>query len=81
LDIVLPNLGGIDVIQRLKQTPQTRHIPIIAVTALARSEERKEFLQMGCSDCIYKPYSLNDLEARLQQRFTQHHLTQMWSAS
>ena len=62
LDIVLPDLSGFDVVHQLKQNAATAHIPIVAVTALARADDRKTLLQAGCSDCISKPYLLEDLE-------------------
>jgi two-component system, cell cycle response regulator DivK len=76
MDIVLPDLSGLDIICRLKQTVETAHIPIIAVTALARAEDRDRILKTGCEDYIYKPYNLDELEAMLQQ-----HLSRMLSAS
>jgi two-component system cell cycle response regulator DivK len=76
MDIVLPGLSGIDIIRQIKQTPETAHIPIIAVTALARAEERDRILQAGCQDCLHKPYNLDKLEVMLQQ-----HLNRMLSAS
>ncbi|NJN57487.1 MAG: response regulator [Leptolyngbyaceae cyanobacterium SL_5_9] len=76
MDIILPDMSGMDVIRRLKQTVETAHIPVIAVTALARAEERDRILQTGCEGYIYKPYNLDELEAMLRQ-----HLSRMVSVS
>ena len=62
LDIVLPDLSGFEVVSQLKQNAATAHIPIIAVTALARADDRRKLLQAGCHDCVSKPYLLEDLE-------------------
>lgn len=62
LDILLPDLSGFDVLYCLKHHPATAHIPVIAVTALARADDRQKVLQAGCSACISKPYLLEDLE-------------------
>ncbi|PSB32190.1 response regulator [Stenomitos frigidus ULC18] len=62
LDIVLPDLSGFDVVQQLKQNAATANIPIIAVTALARADDRQKLLQAGCHECVSKPYLLEDLE-------------------
>ena len=62
LDVMLPDFNGIEVVQRLKQNPQTNHIVVIAVTALARSEDRESLLLGGCDDYISKPYMLGELE-------------------
>ena len=62
LDILLPDLSGFEVVNQLKQNAATASIPIIAVTALARTDDRQKLLQAGCNDCISKPYLLEDLE-------------------
>ena len=62
LDIVLPKFSGIDLLHQLKQNEQTKHIPTIAVTALARNEDRQELLAAGFDDYISKPFCLDDLE-------------------
>ncbi|MBC7969380.1 MAG: response regulator [Verrucomicrobia bacterium] len=62
LDIVLPDLSGFDVVRQLRQNAATASIPVIAVTALARADDRRKLLQAGCNDCVSKPYLLEDLE-------------------
>ena len=69
LDAMLPDISGIEVVQQLKQSPQTMNIPVVAVTALARQEDRDRLLLAGCNDYISKPYMLDDLEAIIH-----HHL-------
>lgn len=63
LDVMLPDLNGLEVVHRLRQNPQTKLIPVVAVTALARSEDRDRLLLAGCNDYISKPYMLDELEA------------------
>jgi two-component system cell cycle response regulator DivK len=67
LDIVLRGMSGIEVIRELKQNAQLCSIPVIAVTVLARPEERSQILAVGCNDYINKPYRLDDLEMMLQR--------------
>lgn len=67
LDIMLPDLDGIEVVRRLKQDSRTNSIIIIAVTALAREEDRERILGAGCADYISKPYMVDDLEVLLRQ--------------
>lgn len=62
LDIMLPDLNGLEVISRLKQDDKTMAIPIIAVTAMAREQDRNSFLMSGCIECVTKPYILDELE-------------------
>jgi two-component system, cell cycle response regulator DivK len=74
LDIVLPDIAGTEVMLKLKATPLTRKIPIVAVTALAKPDDRDRFLEGGFDDYISKPYLFDDIAAvigryiRLQTR-------------
>lgn len=67
LDIMLPDLDGIEFVSRLRQNPRTKMIPVIAVTAMARTEDRDRILSAGCNDYISKPYIVDDLEALLRR--------------
>lgn len=67
LDILLPDLNGVEVIRRLKQQPETSRIPIVAVTALAKTEDREKILAAGCQAYLCKPYMLEDLETAIRQ--------------
>ena len=71
LDVMLPDLNGNEVVRRLKQNLTTENIPIIAVTALAREEDRDRLLAAGCSDYISKPYMIDDLEAIVRRALVQ----------
>lgn len=74
LDVMLPDFSGIEVVHHLRQNPQTKKIPVIAVTALARVEDRDRLLLAGCNDYISKPYMLDDMEAVIR-----HYLCQIRS--
>lgn len=67
LDILMPDVDGIQVLQSLKQDRLTQRIPVIAVTALARAEDRLMLLKSGFTDYISKPYMLDDLEALIHR--------------
>lgn len=67
LDIMLPDISGVEVVHRLKQEAQTEKIPIVAVTAMARSEDRESFLAAGCVDCVTKPYDIDALEVLIRK--------------
>lgn len=70
LDMMLPDLDGITVLSRLKQNPLTAQTPIIAVTAMARGEDRERILAAGCDEYVTKPYVIDDLEALLSRYLT-----------
>ena len=67
LDMVLPEVSGIELISRFKQDKLTSRIPIIAVTGLVLAREREQIESAGCDDYISKPYLLNDLEAVIRR--------------
>src|SRR5919199_4152125 len=54
LDLMMPVLDGFQVAQRLKSDPATATIPIVAVSALARPDDRKEALAAGCDEFVRK---------------------------
>ncbi|MDV2992431.1 MAG: Sensor histidine kinase RcsC [Chroococcidiopsis sp. SAG 2025] len=62
LDMMLPDISGIEVVKSLQQNPQTKGIPIVAITAMARAENQQQFLAEGCLKCITKPYSIDELQ-------------------
>lgn len=66
LDILLPDLHGIEVIRALKSNPFTATIPVVALTALARPQDQRDILAAGSDRCLTKPYLLEDLEATVQ---------------
>ncbi|MDZ8223843.1 MULTISPECIES: response regulator [unclassified Nostoc] len=74
LDILLPGLSGMDVVRHLKLEPLTCAIPVVAVTALASTEDRERILKAGFNDYISKPYMIEELEAiirhELARKFT-----------
>lgn len=67
LDIMLPDLDGIEAIRQLKQKPETEKIPIVAITAMARTEDRDRILKAGCDDYVKKPYIIDELEVTIRR--------------
>jgi len=55
LDIQLPVMDGYEVARRLKQTGETKSIPIVAVTSYAMAGDRETILATGCEGYIEKP--------------------------
>ncbi|MDY6899306.1 MAG: response regulator [Cyanobacteriota bacterium] len=62
LDIVLPEVSGIEILKFLKEEPLTRDVPTIAVTALATEENRENIIRAGFNNYIVKPYLVEELE-------------------
>jgi two-component system, cell cycle response regulator DivK len=63
LDLMMPGLDGFQVTRQLKSDPSTAEIPIVAVSALARPDDREAALAAGCDDFLRKPFDLDELEA------------------
>ena len=63
LDLMMPGLDGFQVTRHLKGDPATASIPIVAVSAMARPDDRETALAAGCDDFVRKPFELDDLEA------------------
>jgi signal transduction histidine kinase/ActR/RegA family two-component response regulator len=61
LDLMLPNVSGWEVARRLREHPQTRAVPIIAVSALARTQEREAAIHAGCDAYLTKPFTPDEL--------------------
>ena len=66
LDVMLPELTGIEVAQRLRVDPATADIPIIMLTAKAAEADEVVGLTAGADDYITKPFSLGVLLARIE---------------
>lgn len=66
LDWMLPSVSGIEVCRRLKTRPETRHVPIIMLSARAEEVDRVRGLETGADDYVVKPYSVVELMARVR---------------
>ena len=61
MDLSLPGTDGLEVTRRFKADPALASIPVVAVTAWARTEDRERALAAGCVDFLAKPVSSKDL--------------------
>lgn len=66
LDLMLPGLSGHEICRLVRQTPITRHIPIIMLTAVGTEEDRIAGLEMGADDYVVKPFSPREVVSRVQ---------------
>lgn len=65
LDVMMPDITGIEVCKNLVNHPKTKNIPIILVTAKSGAEDTKEGLEAGAFDYIKKPFNRIELLARV----------------
>jgi DNA-binding response OmpR family regulator len=66
LDIMMPDITGLEVCKKLMNNDETFHIPIILVTAKTEAEDIKEGLEAGAFDYIKKPFNRVELLARVK---------------
>jgi class 3 adenylate cyclase len=65
LDIVMPELNGVQVLARLKENPDWQHIPTIMITSLQEMDAAKLCIELGAEDYLTKPFQSALLEARI----------------
>ena len=65
-DVMMPGLGGFELLRALRDDPATRDIPVILLSARAGEESRVEGLQAGADDYVIKPFSARELVARVE---------------
>src|SRR5438128_23994 len=58
MDLMMPVLDGFEATRRIKSSPTTSHIPVVAVTALSRPADHHRAVQEGADDYISKPFDL-----------------------
>ena len=66
LDVMMPELDGVEVCNRLRASFTTRNIPVIMVTARAGRADKLEGLSKGANDYITKPFDLNEVVQRVR---------------
>jgi len=69
LDLMLPQLDGLEICRSLRSRPQTAGLPIIMITAKAEESDRIVGLEMGADDYITKPFSPREVLARIKAIF------------
>jgi two-component system cell cycle response regulator DivK len=66
MDLSLPVLDGWEATRRIKSAPETRHIPVIALTAHAMAGDREKAMAAGCNDFDTKPVEMSRLLDKIQ---------------
>ena len=66
LDVMMPDMDGLEVCRRLKGADVTRFIPVIIVTSLYQKEDRIAAIKAGADDFITKPVDKSELSARVK---------------
>ncbi|MEM1253518.1 MAG: response regulator [Cyanobacteria bacterium P01_H01_bin.21] len=56
LDVMMPDLDGIEVFKQIQQNPQTQHLPVLLMTAKTQTTDQQRFLKLGVTGIITKPF-------------------------
>lgn len=67
MDLSLPKLDGLAATRRIRQDPELRQVPIVAVSAHDTADFHADALAAGCNDYVTKPIDFDQLEALLMR--------------
>jgi two-component system, OmpR family, phosphate regulon response regulator PhoB len=67
LNVMMPFMDGFEVLRRLKESPDTRAIPVIMLTACTGDADTTFGFEIGAADYVEKPYSITKLLARIRK--------------
>jgi two-component system cell cycle response regulator DivK len=67
MDVRLPDMGGVEVLRRLRMDERTATIPVLAVTAQAMKGDRARFIEAGFDGYLSKPVDIDEFLATVEQ--------------
>jgi PleD family two-component response regulator len=71
LDIMMPDMDGYSVCEKLKEQDSTKKLPIIILSAKTGVEDKLKAMELGIDDYIVKPFDPRELKARIKMRLKQ----------
>ena len=74
LDVLMPVMNGFEACARLKSSPETKHVPILMLTAVARDAGKDDAhwkKVSGADDFVFKPFKAHDLLERIERLLAQ----------
>ncbi len=69
-DVMMPDMSGLELLRRVREDPDTTDLPIVLLSARAGPEAAVEGLDLGADDYLAKPFSAEDLFARVNSRLS-----------
>ena len=81
LDLMLPRMDGLEVCRRIRSRPETAQTPILMLTARGDETDKVVGLEMGADDYVTKPFSWQELRARIRALLRRGEQTQETGAS
>ncbi len=71
LDLIMPELNGFQVVQKLKTNKDTCDIPIIVLSSISDIDKKVDMLELGIDDYIIKPFNFIEILARIRNALRQ----------
>jgi len=69
LDLMLPDMSGLEICRKLRQSEETRGLPIVMLTAKGEEIDRVVGFEVGADDYVVKPFSVRELMLRIKALF------------
>ncbi|MGI6436976.1 MAG: winged helix-turn-helix domain-containing protein [Sphaerochaeta sp.] len=66
LDVMLPNMDGVEILTALKADPRTKEIPVIMATAKGSEYDKIQSLDLGADDYLVKPFGMMEMVSRVK---------------
>ena len=66
LDVMMPEMNGIEMLEKMRKNPAGKEIPVIMVTASSNSPDIKRAMASGIEDYVVKPFDLGELTKRIK---------------
>lgn len=64
-DVMMPGIDGYELTSKIKSAPDTRHLPVILLTAKRMEEDKRRSLSVGADDYVTKPFKMGELRLRI----------------
>ncbi len=80
-DIMMPNVNGYEFLQKIRQDPRYRAIPVVFLTARGMTSDRIQGYEAGCDAYLAKPFDPEELEAIVKNLLSRHQVTNNSSGS
>ena len=73
LDVMMPEVDGYTVAQRIRQNPSTKNIPVLMLTALSQIQDKVKGFDIGVDDYLVKPFEMDELKVRVRALLKRTH--------
>ncbi len=67
MDVMMPDVSGLDVLRFMRRDPRLKHIPVILISARDRIEDVQAGMEAGASSYLIKPVAFSDFQGALKQ--------------